>query len=70
MSNTTRRERDNTATGTVGGDAASEIPDVHAEQAVTQGAVRLHVSTTVNGQVRAVVVEPRTTPVGCPSLGK
>ncbi len=61
MSNTTRRERDNTATGTVGGDAASEIPDVHAEQAVTQGAVRLHVSATVNGQVRAVVVEPRTT---------
>jgi xanthine dehydrogenase YagT iron-sulfur-binding subunit len=54
-------DRDNTATVTVAADAATEIPDVHAEQAVTQEAVRVHVSMTVNGRVRAMIVEPRTT---------
>jgi xanthine dehydrogenase YagT iron-sulfur-binding subunit len=61
MSNATERDRDNTATATGGGDSASEIPDVQAEQAVTQGAVRLHVSMTVNGRAQAMSVEPRMT---------
>jgi xanthine dehydrogenase YagT iron-sulfur-binding subunit len=60
MSNSAKANRDNTATA-VGGDAASGIPDVRAEQPVTQGAVRLHVSMTVNGRVRAITVEPRMT---------
>ena len=61
MSNRAKADRDNTATARVGGDAASGIPDVRAEQPVTQGAVRLHVSMTVNGRVCAITVEPRVT---------
>jgi hypothetical protein len=53
MSNRAKADRDNTATARVGGDAASGIPDVRAEQPVTQGAVRLHVSMTVNGRNRS-----------------
>ena len=61
MTKRTKRDRDTTATVTVGGDAVSGSPDVHAEQAVTQEAVRVHVSMTVNGRARAMTVEPRTT---------
>jgi len=61
MSNRAKADRDNTATARVGGDAASGIPDVRAEQPVTQGAVRLHVSMTVNGRGCAITVEPRMT---------
>jgi xanthine dehydrogenase YagT iron-sulfur-binding subunit len=61
MSNTTRRNRDNTATVPAGGAAPSDVPDVPAEQPGTQGAVRLHVNVTVNGRARAVTVEPRMT---------
>jgi xanthine dehydrogenase YagT iron-sulfur-binding subunit len=60
MSNTTKRDLDNTATVRVAGDAAGEILDVHAEHAVTQGG-RVRVSMTVNGRVRVMTVEPRTT---------
>src|SRR2546427_13118931 len=54
MSNPTERDRQNTPTVTLGGAAASEI-------AVVQEAVRVPVSMTVNGRVRAMTVEPRTT---------
>lgn len=49
MSHTSQRDRDDTATATVDGDAASEVRDVR------------HVSMTVNGRVRAMTVEPRMT---------
>ena len=49
MSNTRQRNRDDTGTATVDGDAASEVRDVR------------HVSMTVNGRVRAMTVEPRMT---------
>jgi xanthine dehydrogenase YagT iron-sulfur-binding subunit len=61
MTKRTKRDRDTSATVTVDGDAVSGSPDVHAEQAVTQEAVRVHVSMTVNGRARAMTAEPRTT---------
>jgi xanthine dehydrogenase YagT iron-sulfur-binding subunit len=54
MSKTTERNRHNTPTVTLGGAAASDT-------AVVQEAVRVRVSMTVNDQVRAMTVEPRTT---------
>jgi len=58
MSNPTEREPSEHSTVTLGGAAASEI-------AVVQEAVRVPVSMTVNGGVRAMTVEPRTTTTRC-----
>ncbi len=61
MSSPMRGDHDTTAMLTAGGEAARAIPDVHAEQAVAEGVVRVPVSITVNGRVLAMIVEPRTT---------
>jgi len=61
MSNTTKGDRDNTATVAVDGDATRQSPDVDAEHARTQEAVRLPVSMTVNDRLRAMTLEPRST---------
>jgi hypothetical protein len=61
MSNTTERDRADTATVPVGGAAPSEPPYVRAERPATQGTAPMHVSMTVNGRVRAMTVEPRMT---------
>ena len=61
MSNTTERDRADTATVPVGGAAQSEPPDVRAERPATQGTALMHVRMTVNGRVRAMTVEPRMT---------
>jgi len=44
-----------------GANAENEIPDIHAEQAVTEGVVRVPVRLTVNGQLYTIVIEPRMT---------
>jgi len=36
-------------------------PTIHAQHAVTEETTRLHVNMTVNGRVRAMTVEARTT---------
>jgi len=54
-----KRDRENRVT--VGGDAPSHSTDVRGEHAATHGPLVAHVSMTVNGQVRAMTVEPRTT---------
>ena len=56
-----KRDHENTARMTVGGEAASNSTDVRGEHAATHGPLVAHVSMTVNGQVRAMTVEPRTT---------
>ena len=56
-----KRDHENTARMTVGGEAASNSTDVRGEHAATHGPLVAHVSMTVNGQVRALMVEPRTT---------
>ena len=54
-------DRENTGRLTAGGDASSDGTDVRDEHAATHGAPVAHFSMTVNGQVRAMTVEPRTT---------
>src|SRR6266436_4438943 len=56
-----KRDRENTARVTVGGDAPSDSTDVRGEHAAMHGPLVAHVSMTVNGQVRAMMVEPRMT---------
>src|SRR5256712_2990520 len=56
-----KRDHENTARTTVGGDAPSDSTDVRGEHAATHGPLLAHVSMTVNGQVRAMMLEPRTT---------
>ena len=56
-----KRDHENTAKMTVGGEAASNSTDVRGEHAATHAPLVAHVSMTVNGQVRAMTVEPRTT---------
>src|SRR6266404_8145205 len=54
-----KRDRENRVT--VVGYAPSHSTDVRGEHAATHGPLVAHVSMTVNGQVRAMTVEPRTT---------
>src|SRR5260370_20444823 len=54
-------DRDNTGTVMTGANAENEIPDIHAEQAATEGVVRVPVRLTVNGQRYTIVIEPRMT---------
>jgi xanthine dehydrogenase YagT iron-sulfur-binding subunit len=63
MSNTTKRDQDETTpiTADCDVDVPARVRDIQAEQAPTQVHVRLHMTMTVNGSVRALAVEPRTT---------
>ena len=54
-------DRDNTGTVMTGANAENEIPYSHAEQAVTEGVLRVPVRLTVNGQLYTIVIEPRMT---------
>ncbi len=61
MSITTKRDQEETTpiTGNRHGDVPAR--DIHAEQAPTQVHLRLQMTMTVNGSVRALAVEPRMT---------
>jgi len=54
-------DRDNTGTVMTGANAENEIPDIHAEQALTEGVVRVPVRLSVNVQLYTIVIEPRMT---------
>jgi xanthine dehydrogenase YagT iron-sulfur-binding subunit len=54
-------DRDNCAVLTTRGDAAHPIPDPRGDDDAAQELLLAHVDLIVNGQVRAITVEPRTT---------